>query len=196
MVQTGDLMVADVLYNLSPLVSQVPINQLISQLIPPPPLLLMSHSENNNTAASTSYGPSIYNQSRAANRAHQHAICTRLSSPFDFNESSHTLARNNIDNGYLLKEEIYRRTSAVGPLEDFEDLHCQDFTHATARVGRRQLRRLEVDPYSYALVRRGLNGVRDKGEDNDPSLVVGMQYSAAIGAMVLDKMSKSEDVLE
>jgi hypothetical protein len=53
-----------------------------------------------------------------------------------------------------------------------------------------------VDPYSYALVRRGLNGVKEEGEDNDPSLVVGMQYSAAIGAMVLDKMSSTEDVVE
>jgi hypothetical protein len=84
----------------------------------------------------------------------------------------------------------------VGPLEDFADLHCTDFTHTTARVARHQLRQLEVDPYAHALVRRGICGAKDEGEDNDRLMVVGMQYSGAIRVMVLDKMSKSEDKLE
>jgi hypothetical protein len=84
----------------------------------------------------------------------------------------------------------------VGPLEDFANLHCTDFTHASARVARHQLCQLQVDPYSHALVRRGICGAKDEGENNDRSMVVGMQYSGAIRVMVLDKLSKSEDVLE
>jgi hypothetical protein len=101
-----------------------------------------------------------------------------------------------IDGPYPLKDEVYRCTEALTPQETFDDLYCADFTHVTARVACCQLRRLKFNPYSYALVWRGLCGAWEEGEDLDLSLVVGMQYTRAVGVMVLDTLTKSEDQLE
>jgi hypothetical protein len=65
-----------------------------------------------------------------------------------------------------------------------------------AKVAHCQLHWLSVNPYSHALVQRGICGARDKVEDNDPALVVGMQYTSVVRVMVLDKMSRTNTQLE
>ena len=64
-----------------------------------------------------------------------------------------------------------------------------DFVLAIGRVSRRQLNHLTLSPYQRGLISQSLQtSVRD-AEPQDPALVKGMEYTGAVGAMVMDELA-------
>ena len=74
-------------------------------------------------------------------------------------------------------------------MSSFDDLEQEDFVLAVRRVGRRQLNRLTLSPYQRGLLSRGMSSrVRDCATQ-EPALVRGMEYTAGVGAMLLDEIA-------
>jgi hypothetical protein len=73
-------------------------------------------------------------------------------------------------------------------VDSFEDVHTDDFITAVGRVGRRQLRRLDLDPYPTGLLKRGLSKkVVEKGVSS--KVLQGMEYTRAVGVMLSHDMA-------
>jgi hypothetical protein len=73
-------------------------------------------------------------------------------------------------------------------VDSFEDVHTDDFITAVGRVGRRQLRRLDLDPYPTGLLKRGLSKkVVEKGVSQE--VLQGMEYTGAVGVMLSHDMA-------
>jgi hypothetical protein len=73
-------------------------------------------------------------------------------------------------------------------VDSFEDVHTDDFITAVGRVGRRALRRLDLDPYPTGLLKRGLGRrVVEKGVSSE--VLQGMEYTGAVGVMLCHDMA-------
>jgi len=77
----------------------------------------------------------------------------------------------------------------VWPEEGFEDLFRDDFIMAAGRVSRRKLNRLETGPYQRALLRRGVTKKVDVEDERIPVLQQAMEYTGAVGTMVMDELA-------
>jgi len=77
----------------------------------------------------------------------------------------------------------------VWPEEGFEDLYRDDFIMAAGRVSRRKLNRLETGPYQRALLRRGVTKKVDTEDERVPVLQQAMEYSGAVGTMIMDELA-------
>jgi len=77
----------------------------------------------------------------------------------------------------------------VWPEEGFEDLYRDDFIMAAGRVSRRKLNRLETGPYQRALLRRGVTKKVDVEDERIPVLQQAMEYTGAVGTMVMDELA-------
>jgi len=84
---------------------------------------------------------------------------------------------------------VYERSSEVWPEEGFEDLFRDDFIMAAGRVSRRKLNRLETGPYQRALLRRGVTKKVDVEDEWIPVLQQAMEYTGAVGTMVMDEVA-------
>jgi len=60
---------------------------------------------------------------------------------------------------------------------------------AAGRVARRKLDRLETGPYQRALLHRGVTTKVDTEDERIPVLQQAMEYSGAIGTMVMDELA-------
>ena len=65
------------------------------------------------------------------------------------------------------KQEILDRIKDLKPEETFSDLWRDDFLQASSKVARRTIRRLNLEPYSRAVLARGLKArkANDDGEE-------------------------------
>jgi hypothetical protein len=87
-----------------------------------------------------------------------------------------------------LANEIFERSRFYNGVDTFEDIHNDDFVVAVGRVGRRQLRRLDLDPYPVGLLKRGLGRrVQEKGVSQE--VLQGMEYTGAVGVMLATDMA-------
>jgi len=77
----------------------------------------------------------------------------------------------------------------VWPEEGFEDLFRDDFIMAAGRVGRRKLNRMETGPYQRALLNRGITTKVDAEDKKVPVLQQAMEYTGAVGTMVMDELA-------
>jgi len=59
---------------------------------------------------------------------------------------------------------------------------------AAGRVGRRKLNRMETGPYQRALLNRGITTKVDAEDEKVPVLQQVMEYTGAVGAMVMDEL--------
>jgi len=82
------------------------------------------------------------------------------------------------------------------PEEGFEDLFRDDFIRANSRVARRKLDRLNTGPYQRALLRRGITTKVDVEDERIPVLQQAMEYTGAIGMMVMDKLAYVHERME
>jgi len=57
------------------------------------------------------------------------------------------------------------------------------------RVGRRKLNRMETGPYQRALLNRGITTKVDAEDEKVPVLQQAMEYTGAVGAMVMDELA-------
>jgi len=71
----------------------------------------------------------------------------------------------------------------------FEDLYRDNFIRAAGRVAQRKLNRMETGPYQRALLNRGVTTKVDAEDERVPVLQQAMEYSGAVGAMVMDKLA-------
>jgi len=60
---------------------------------------------------------------------------------------------------------------------------------AAGRVGRQKLNRMETGPYQRALLNRGITTKVDAEDEKVPVLQQAMEYTGAVGAMVMDKLA-------
>jgi len=60
---------------------------------------------------------------------------------------------------------------------------------AAGRVGRRKLNRMETGPYQRALLYRGITTKVDAEDEKVPVLQQAMEYTGAVGAMVMDELA-------
>jgi len=60
---------------------------------------------------------------------------------------------------------------------------------AAGRVGRRKLNRMETGPYQWALLNRGITTKVDAEDEKVPVLQQAMEYTGAVGAMVMDELA-------
>jgi len=60
---------------------------------------------------------------------------------------------------------------------------------AAGRVGRRKLSRMETGPYQRALLNRGITTKVDAEDERVPVLQQAMEYTGAVGAMVMDELA-------
>jgi len=60
---------------------------------------------------------------------------------------------------------------------------------AVGRVGRRKLNRMETGPYQRALLHRGVTTKVDAEDEKVPVLQQAMEYTGAVGAMVMDELA-------
>jgi len=60
---------------------------------------------------------------------------------------------------------------------------------AAGRVGRRKLNRMETGPYQRALLNRGITTKVDAEDEKVPVLQQAMEYTGAVGAMVMDELA-------
>jgi len=77
----------------------------------------------------------------------------------------------------------------VWPEEGFKDLYRDDFIRAGGRVARRKLSWLETGPYQRALLHRGVTTKVDVEDERNPVLQQAMEYTGAVGAMVMDELA-------
>ena len=82
-------------------------------------------------------------------------------------------------------QSYYDRSSVAWPKEGFEDLFRDDFIMASGRVARRKLDRLATSPYQRTLLRRGVTKKVDVEDERVPVLQQAMEYSGAVGTMVM-----------
>jgi len=75
------------------------------------------------------------------------------------------------------------------PEEGFEDLFRDDFIMAAGCVARRKLDRLTTGPYQRALLRRGVTKKVDMEDERVPVLQQAMEYTGAVGMMVMDELA-------
>jgi len=60
---------------------------------------------------------------------------------------------------------------------------------AAGRVGRHKLNRMETGPYQRALLNRGVTTKVDAEDEKVPVLQQAMEYTGAVGTMVMDKLA-------
>jgi len=84
---------------------------------------------------------------------------------------------------------VYDRSSKVWPEEGFEDLYRDDFIMAAGCVSRRKLNRMETGPYQQALLNRGVTMKVNVEDERVPVLRQAMEYTGAVGTMVMDKLA-------
>ena len=77
----------------------------------------------------------------------------------------------------------------IGSQETFSDLWRDDFLQATSKVTRWTLWRLNLEPYSHALLKQGLKS-RGSGKDGEECEVLdrAMEYARAVGVEVTDML--------
>jgi hypothetical protein len=128
----------------------------------------------------------------------------RESTPFLFNTAGHTVSllfivpcvlfvdvfqsARNEDKPYLSANEIFERSRFYNGVDTFKDVHNDDFVVAVGRVGRRQLRWLDLDPYPAGLLKCGLGQrVQEKGVSSE--VLQGMEYTGAVRVMLATDMA-------
>jgi len=77
----------------------------------------------------------------------------------------------------------------VWPEEGFEDLYRDNFIRAAGRVARRKLDQMETGPYQRALICCGITTKVDAEDERVPILQQAMEYTGAVGTMVMDKLA-------
>ena len=65
-------------------------------------------------------------------------------------------ARNSLD-PYLSAQELFDRGQVEGNEDTFSDVFKKDFIEAAGMKARRKMRRMRIDPYLDAILRRGLH---------------------------------------
>jgi len=90
---------------------------------------------------------------------------------------------------YPEAQDFYDRSSKAWPEEGFEDLYQDDFIMAAGRVARRKLDRMETGPYQRALLHRGITKNVDVEDERIPVLQQAMEYTGAVGTMVMDELA-------
>jgi hypothetical protein len=73
-------------------------------------------------------------------------------------------------------------------VDTFEDVFREDFIVSVGRVGRRQLHRVDLDPYPTGLLKHGLEKrVKEPGLSHE--VLQGMEYTGAVGAMLVTDLA-------
>ena len=76
------------------------------------------------------------------------------------------------------------------PGEGFSELHHQDFVSVAGRISCCKLERLVLRPYQMAILHRGVLQRTDMDEVENSDVLMGMEYSGAIGTMVIDELAE------
>ena len=83
-----------------------------------------------------------------------------------------------------------RRSNTAIPGEGFSKLHHQDFVSVAKQISCCKLKQLVLSPYQMAILRRGILQRADCDEVENANVLMGMEYSGAVGTMVIDELAK------
>ena len=83
---------------------------------------------------------------------------------------------------------VKRQSNTANPGKGFDELHHQDFISVAGRVSCRKIKGLIVHPYQQALLHQGINQC-DQEEGGSPDLITGMEYTRAVGTMLMDELA-------
>ena len=76
------------------------------------------------------------------------------------------------------------------PGKGFTKLHHWDFVSIAGWISHRKLERLILGPYQMAILHWGVLRRADCDEVENSDVLMGMEYSGAVGMMVIDKLAK------
>ena len=84
---------------------------------------------------------------------------------------------------------------AEGEDDTFNDVFKKDLITATGMKARRKMRKMRIDPYPDALIRRGLYK-KEPREDTDPILEDAMMYTASVGMELMEGLAMVQDAVD
>ena len=83
-----------------------------------------------------------------------------------------------------------RRSNTAIPGEGFTELHHRDFVSVAGWISHQKLKRLILGPYQMAILCRSILRRADRDEVENADILMGMEYSRAVGTMVIDELAK------
>ena len=90
---------------------------------------------------------------------------------------------------------MFDRGRAEGEDDTFDDVYKKDFVMVVGMKARHKARRMRINPYLEALLRRGLTKKESK-ETADPILEDGMMYTAAVGMELMEGLAMVQDAVD
>ena len=96
---------------------------------------------------------------------------------------------------YPSAQALFERGRAEGKDDTFNDVYKKDLITAIGMKARRKMRKMRIDPYPDAIIRRGLSKKESK-EDVDPILEDAMMYTAAVGMELMEGLAMVQDAVD
>ena len=89
---------------------------------------------------------------------------------------------------------MQRQSNIAYPTKGFDNLHQEDFIHTMGHISHHNLDQLEIYPYAKALFHQGVR--RQAGEEDcSNDLLLSMEYSGAVGTVVMDDLAEVNECL-
>jgi hypothetical protein len=96
---------------------------------------------------------------------------------------------------YPTPQAIFDRAKNLSPYERFPDIFKRDLIVAAGCVAKRKLRRIQVEPYVGALIKRGLMK-GEAWENISPEVEEGMMFSTVIGIELVEGLADLGDTID
>ena len=98
-------------------------------------------------------------------------------------------------NPYPTAQDLFSRGQAEGNKDMFSDVFKKDFIEAMLMKAQRKLRKMRINPYPDAIIRRGLHK-KEHQETADPILEEAMMYTLVVGMEMLCGMADIIDTVD
>ena len=90
---------------------------------------------------------------------------------------------------------MFEQGRAEGEDDLFNDVYKKDLVTAIRMKARRKMRKMRIDPYLDAIIRRGLSKKEPK-EDADPILEDAMMYTTSVGMELMEGLAMVQDAVD
>ena len=94
---------------------------------------------------------------------------------------------------YPPAQALFARGSAEGTEDTFNNVFKEDLITIAGMRGRRQMRRMRLEPYTDALIRRGFYK-KEPRETAHPVLEDAMMYTSAVGMELMEGLDRKSVV--
>ena len=96
---------------------------------------------------------------------------------------------------YPSAQTLFARGGAEGDEDTFNDVFKEDLITVAGMRGRRLMRRMRIDPYPDALIRRGFYK-NEPRETAHPILESAMMYTLAVGMEIMEGLAIVQDAVD